>query len=178
MVAAVVVQQIADDGQVSLSLYFGQSCLIIAPFKSSHSRQGTATMTRKVFTSLVLVGFLTIAAHADDKSKLMARGQQVYTEYCKTCHQANGQGLGAVYPPLAKSDYLKSTPMPQIIKEVVNGKSGKIKVNGKEYNGVMAPLPKKYTDEDIASVITYVYNSFGNAGPTVTVADVKKHKKK
>jgi len=116
--------------------------------------------------------------HAQDKAKLMARGQQVYTEYCKTCHQANGQGLGTVYPPLAKSDYLKSTPMPQIIKEVVNGKSGKIKVNGKEYNGVMAPLPKKYTDEDIASVITYVYNSFGNSGPTVSVADVKKHKKK
>ncbi|MEY3386335.1 MAG: hypothetical protein RIR53_1146 [Bacteroidota bacterium] len=124
---------------------------------------------------LVVVGH---ASAADDKAKLMARGQQVYTEYCKTCHQANGQGLGTVYPPLAKSDYLKNTPMPQIIKEVVNGKSGKIKVNGKEYNGVMAPIPKKYTDQDIASVITYVYNSFGNSGPVVTAADVKKHKKK
>jgi nitrite reductase (NO-forming) len=68
--------------------------------------------------------------------------------------------------------------MPQIIKEVVNGKSGKLKVNGKEYNGVMAPLPKKYTDEDIAGVLTYVYNSWGNKGTVVTVADVKKHKKK
>lgn len=135
-------------------------------------------MIRNVITLVALVIGFSIAAQADDKAKLMARGQQVFTEYCKTCHQANGQGLGAVYPPLAKSDYLKSTPMPQIIKEVVNGKSGKIKVNGKEYNGVMAPLPKKYTDEDIASVITYVYNSFGNSGPTVTVADVKKHKKK
>lgn len=135
-------------------------------------------MIRKMITIFTLVVGFTVVAQADDKAKLMARGQQVYTEYCKTCHQANGQGLGAVYPPLAKSDYLKSTPMPQIIKEVVNGKSGKVKVNGKEYNGVMAPLPKKYTDEDIASVITYVYNSFGNSGPTVTVADVKKHKKK
>jgi nitrite reductase (NO-forming) len=51
-------------------------------------------------------------------------------------------------------------------------------VNGKEYNGVMAPLPKKYTDEDIAGVLTYVYNSWGNKGTVVTVADVKKHKKK
>lgn len=135
-------------------------------------------MIRKMIALVALVIGLTAVVQADDKAKLMARGQQVFTEYCKTCHQANGQGLGAVYPPLAKSDYLKNTPMPQIIKEVVNGKSGKIKVNGKEYNGVMAPLPKKYTDEDIASVITYVYNSFGNSGPTVTVADVKKHKKK
>lgn len=135
-------------------------------------------MIRMMLRITAFVCLTTLTMHAQDKAKLMARGQQVYTEYCKTCHQANGQGLGTVYPPLAKSDYLKSTPMPQIIKEVVNGKSGKIKVNGKEYNGVMAPLPKKYTDEDIASVITYVYNSFGNSGPTVSVADVKKHKKK
>lgn len=135
-------------------------------------------MIRMMLRITAFVCLTTLTMHAQDKAKLMTRGQQVYTEYCKTCHQANGQGLGTVYPPLAKSDYLKSTPMPQIIKEVVNGKSGKIKVNGKEYNGVMAPLPKKYTDEDIASVITYVYNSFGNSGPTVSVADVKKHKKK
>jgi len=120
----------------------------------------------------------TAVSAAPDKASLMKRGQAIYNEYCKTCHQANGQGLGTVYPPLAKSDYLKNTPMPQIIKEVVNGKSGKLKVNGKEYNGVMAPLPKKYTDDDIASVITYVYNSFGNSGPVVSTADVKKHKKK
>lgn len=131
---------------------------------------------------LVMVGLsvltLASATAAADKAALMKRGQAVFGEYCKTCHQANGQGLGTVYPPLAKSDYLKNTPMPQIIKEVVNGKSGKLKVNGKEYNGVMAPLPKKYTDDDIASVLTYVYNSFGNSGPVVSAADVKKHKKK
>lgn len=139
------------------------------------------TMIKSVIGA-VLVAAVTIAttfdAPAQDKAASMTRGQKVYNEYCKTCHQANGQGLGAVYPPLAKSDYLTKTPMPQIIKEVVNGKSGKIKVNGKEYNGVMAPMPKKYTDEDIAGVLTYVYNSWGNKGPVVTVADVKKHKKK
>ena len=126
----------------------------------------------------VLVCSFSIVSAAADKAALMKRGQVIFNEYCKTCHQANGQGLGTVSPPLAKSDYLKNTPMPQIIKEVVNGKSGKLKVNGKEYNGVMAPLPKKYTDDDIASVITYVYNSFGNSGPVVSAADVKKHKKK
>ncbi|MFN4986323.1 MAG: c-type cytochrome [Ignavibacteria bacterium] len=133
----------------------------------------------KTFLLAVASLYLAMSASAAaDKAALMKRGQVVYNEYCKTCHQANGQGLGTVYPPLAKSDYLKNTPTPQIIKEVVNGKSGKLKVNGKEYNGVMAPLPKKYTDDDIASVITYVYSSFGNSGPVVSAADVKKHKKK
>lgn len=135
------------------------------------------TMFGLALTAVFALAFTT-EAFAQDKAASMARGQKVYNEYCKTCHQANGQGLGTVYPPLAKSDYLTKNPMPQIIKEVVNGKSGKIKVNGKEYNGVMAPLPKKYTDEDIAGVLTYVYNSWGNKGPVVTVADVKKHKKK
>ena len=131
--------------------------------------------------AMAIVGLffcVAVGNAAADKAALMAKGQKIYNEYCKTCHQANGQGLGTVYPPLAKSDYLKNTPMPQIIKEVVNSKSGKIKINGKEYNGVMAPLPKKYTDDDIAGVITYVYNSFGNSGPVVSPADVKKHKKK
>jgi nitrite reductase (NO-forming) len=127
---------------------------------------------------VALICSYAVGIAAADKAALMAKGQKIYNEYCKTCHQPNGQGLGTVYPPLAKSDYLKNTPMPTIIKEVVNGKSGKLKVNGKEYNGVMAPLPKKYTDDDIAGVITYVYNSFGNSGPVVTPADVKKHKKK
>lgn len=131
-----------------------------------------------IVTCMILTTSFSSLARAQDKTALMARGKIVYAEYCQTCHQATGKGLGAVYPPLAKSDYLKNTPMPQIIKEVVNGRTGKIIVNGKEYNGVMAPMPKKYTDDDIAAVLTYVYSSFGNSGPVVKPADVKKHKKK
>lgn len=111
---------------------------------------------------------------ADDKAALMAKGQKVFTEYCKTCHQANGQGMPNVYPPLAGSDYLKSTPKGTVAKEVVAGKTGKVKVNGKEYNGVMAPLPAKYTDEDVAAVLTYVYNSWGNPGGTFSAKDIAK----
>jgi nitrite reductase (NO-forming) len=105
---------------------------------------------------------------------VMEKGAKVYNEYCKTCHQDKGQGLGAVYPPLAKSDWLQKTKKDDVIKAVVKGLNGKIKVNGKEYNGVMAPIPAKYTAEEIAAVITYVYNSFGNKGPTITAAEVKK----
>lgn len=138
-------------------------------------------MIKNIVGFVLVLAFSAVGATdalAQDKAASMARGLKVYNEYCKTCHQATGQGLGSVYPPLAKSDYLVKTPMPLIIKQVVNGLNGKIKVNGKEYNGVMAPMPKKYTDEDIAGVLTYVYNSWGNKGPVVTVADVKKHKKK
>ncbi|NQW30482.1 MAG: cytochrome c [Ignavibacteria bacterium] len=135
---------------------------------------------KKVTAFIVMVGCVVLfsSMSAQDKAAQMKRGAVVYNEYCKTCHQANGKGLGAAFPPLAKSDYLKSMPKATIIKEVLMGKTGKVKVNGKEYNGVMAPLPAKYTAEDAASVLTYVYNSFGNSGTTVTAAEVKKIDKK
>jgi nitrite reductase (NO-forming) len=128
-------------------------------------------------TSAVAIVFAIVATPCKvgaQPKDVMDKGAKVYNEYCKTCHQDKGQGLGTVYPPLAKSDWLQKTKKDDVIKAVVKGLNGKIKVNGKEYNGVMAPLPAKYTAEEVAAVITYVYNSFGNKGPTVTAAEVKK----
>ncbi|MFY7997190.1 MAG: c-type cytochrome [Candidatus Kapaibacteriota bacterium] len=115
----------------------------------------------------------TASLTAQDKAAQIAKGEKVYKAYCQTCHQANGQGLSTVYPPLAGSDYIKSKPKKEIIKSVVNGLKGEITVNGKKFNGVMVALPKNYTDEDAANVITYVYNTWGNPGGAVTVAEVK-----
>lgn len=120
----------------------------------------------------------TTSAFAQDKATLIAKGEKVYKAYCQTCHQATGQGLSTVYPPLAGSDYIKSKPKKDIISSVVNGLKGEITVNGKKFNGVMVPLPKNYTDEDAAAVITYVYNSWGNPGGVVSVAEVKAARKK
>ena len=98
----------------------------------------------------ILIAAMAFPTFVQSQGATMTRGAAVYNEYCKTCHQANGQGLGVVFPPLAKSYYLVKTKRAQIIKEVVNGKKGKMKVNGKEYNGVMTPLPAKYTAEDVS----------------------------
>lgn len=105
-------------------------------------------------------------------------GEKVYNEYCSTCHQKDGKGLANVYPPLTKSDYIAKTDKETLLRQIIFGLSGKIKVNGKEYNGVMAPLPAKYTDADISDVATYALNMFGNSKGKVTVADVKAAKKK
>jgi nitrite reductase (NO-forming) len=107
----------------------------------------------------------------------MKRGQVVYTEYCKTCHQANGQGLSTVYPPLAGSDYVKTKGAKVVTDNVVNGLKGPITVNGKKFNNVMTALPAKYTNADAAAVITFVLNSWGNNGGIVSEADVKKVRK-
>ena len=128
--------------------------------------------------TLICLGFIitlgsTASVKAEDKAAQIAKGEKVYKAYCQTCHQANGQGLSTVYPPLAGSDYIKSKPKKEIIKSVTNGLKGEITVNGKKFNGVMVPLPKNYTDDDAANVLTYVYNTWGNPGGVVTVAEVK-----
>lgn len=96
-------------------------------------------------------------------------GEGVYKRTCITCHQANGQGIPNTFPPLAKSDYLGDKE--KTILQVIKGSSGEIVVNGNKYNNVMPP--QQLSDEEIASVLSYVYSSFGNSGGSVTADEVK-----
>lgn len=89
---------------------------------------------------------------------------------CVACHQANGQGIEGAFPPLAKADYLNED-VDRAIDIVLNGKSGEITVNGKKYNSVMTA--QALSDEDVANVLTYVYNSWGNNKTDVTPEMVK-----
>lgn len=86
-------------------------------------------------------------------------GKQIYTRTCFACHQSNGEGIANAFPPLAKSDYLNAD-VKRAIGIVLNGKTGEITVNGNKYNSIMTK--QTLTDEEIADVLTYVYNSWGN----------------
>lgn len=154
-------------------------CTIVKLYKMIHPYHKGIVMKKvlaKAVSGLLVCGLVlsvTSTSKAADKAT-MEKGAKVYNEYCKTCHQATGAGIPKVYPPLAKSDYLKNTSKDKIIESVTLGLKGEITVNGQKYNNVMVPLPAKYSDADAAAVITYVYNSWGNTGPTVTEAEVKK----
>jgi nitrite reductase (NO-forming) len=110
----------------------------------------------------------------------MTRAQQIqaggvrYNGTCSVCHQNNGQGLPGVFPPLAQSDYLLADQR-RAIEIVLNGLSGPVTVNGTQYNSVMPPM-SQLNDDEIANILTYVYNSWGNSGDVIaagTVADVR-----
>jgi nitrite reductase (NO-forming) len=85
-----------------------------------------------------------------------------------------GEGLEGVYPPLAKTNYLKDTK--KLIEIVLKGQSGEIMVNGKKYNTDM-PAQAYLTDEQIADVLTYVRSSWGNKYPAVKPTQVKAQRK-
>jgi nitrite reductase (NO-forming) len=104
------------------------------------------------------------------KPELMKRGEQVYTRVCAACHQPDGKGIPHAFPPLAKSDFLMADKQ-RALGIALNGLSGPVTVNGVKYDGVMPKLD--LSDVDIASVLTYVRNSFGNTGDRVTVEQVK-----
>ena len=106
------------------------------------------------------------------KDMQIKAGAALFTGTCSVCHQANGEGLAGVFPPLAKSDFLAQGPAKSIA-VVINGLSGPVKVNGKDYNSVMPPM-SQLNDDAIANILTYVTNSWGNTGDQITQAEVAK----
>ena len=96
-------------------------------------------------------------------------GQRLYEQNCMACHQADGQGIKGAFPPLAKSDYLLADSK-RAIDTLINGLSGEIVVNGQTYNGVMPGV--NLSDEQVANVLSYVLNAWGNDGGEVTPFDV------
>jgi len=109
---------------------------------------------------------------AKSKTERIERGRIIYTTNCMACHQANGEGIPNAFPPVAKSDYLNADKI-RAIKTVTGGLQGAVTVNGKVFNGVMPAWT--LSDEDVANVLTYIYNSWGNSGKEVTPAEVKTH---
>ncbi|MGG6231217.1 copper-containing nitrite reductase [Tenacibaculum sp. SDUM215027] len=99
----------------------------------------------------------------------IADGKQIYTKTCFACHQANGEGIPNAFPPLAKSDYLNAD-VKRAIDIVLHGKTGEITVNGQKYNSVMTK--QALNDQEVADVLTYVYNSWGNNKTNVSVNTV------
>lgn len=96
---------------------------------------------------------------------VMAMGK-VQFMVCAACHGQNGEG-GPIAPPLAGSEWVTG-PVSNLIRIQLRGLQGPITVAGKEYNFVAPMAALAYqTDEQVAAVITYVRNSFGNKASAV-----------
>ena len=107
-----------------------------------------------------------------DLQKSIGRGKEAYTLNCMNCHMEDGKGTAGLYPPLAKSDYLKK-PVKLLINAVLEGQDGEVIVNGAKYQTLM-PAQNYLTDEQIADILNYSRNTWGNKNTiAVTPAQVK-----
>lgn len=88
------------------------------------------------------------------------QGEELYIKHCSNCHQKNGTGLGLVYPPLNKSDYMDKN-LEKVLCLMKYGISDTLIVNGKMFNQPM-PGVLKLTNLEIAEIATYIYNTWDN----------------
>lgn len=151
------------DGPENKAIYSGKE--VDSVYLGDRAAPNLAAVT--VATQAAARGTLTQA----DQVKA---GQALFAGTCSVCHQSNGAGLPGVFPPLAGSDFLKGDAK-RVVDVVLHGLSGKLKVNGKDYDSVMPPM-NQLNDDEVANILTYVLNSWGNPGGTVSKEDVRKQR--
>ena len=146
----------------------------------SHRRISAALGT---MTALLVAGTIVRPVIASDEPLVhmaevaqagMEKGRELYQQNCAACHQAEGQGLPGAFPPLAKSDFIAANPA-AVLETTVQGRQGKLVVNGIEYNNVM-PAMSYLSDSDLSSIITFVLNSWGNPGGKVSSKEVASYR--
>ncbi|WP_423147665.1 c-type cytochrome [Rubrolithibacter danxiaensis] len=140
-------------------------------------------MKRLVLTAASLLSFSMLLSgqtkKAQNASKTqqpglkesIARGQKVYTQYCVTCHQVDGSGVPRLNPPLIKTSYVLGDKT-ELAKIVLNGFNEQVEIDGEYYSNTMPPF-KALSDQEVADVLTYVRNNFGNKASQVNSALVK-----
>lgn len=115
-------------------------------------------------------------------SQQITSGKEIYSKVspgggmCVACHLPNGQGQPGAFPPLADSDWVLGDKE-RLIKISIHGLQGEIAVNGEKYVGVMQgfgqPLASPLDDQQIADVLTYIRNEWGNSVSAISPEEVK-----
>ena len=122
-----------------------------------------------LFVFLVVI-FQASAQNTSTTLKSIEAGKVVYTEYCATCHQVDGGGVPNMNPTLSQTSFIKGDKM--VLAGIVLKGMSKQEIDGETYHNVM-PSFDYLTDAQIADVLTYVRNSFGNKESVVGEADVR-----
>lgn len=130
--------------------------------------------TLLVYTALAICYFLLYACqdqHSIRKAQYIMNGKNVYATHCQNCHGSKGEGLGKLYPPLTDTDFLRHNRA-QLACFIKHGMEGGVRVHGALYDTPM-PANPNLTPVDIAYVLTYISNSFGNEMTMFTIEEVQ-----
>ena len=124
------------------------------------------------FPTLLASLLFTSSIQAQDA---LSRGQTVYMQVCFACHQPTGLGLPGMFPPLAGSDWVAAKKPHRMIRMVLHGLTGPVTINGKPFATpapLMPPQGAALSDTQIADVLTYVRDAYGNKASAVTPEQV------
>lgn len=130
-----------------------------------------------IFTIILTISFLIITDTIQSGTNIAwsATGsKELYINNCSKCHRKDGSGIKGVYPPLKNSDYIPKNSTSELLRGMLFGRSGRLTINGTTYNGVMTTeIDASLTDDDIASILNYVYKNLNSLDRISTVKDVK-----
>ncbi len=125
--------------------------------------------------AMIMVITTTMSFQKGVDKATMERGKSVYEATCLPCHQEDGAGVPGLNPPLSKVKWVTGDKK-TLINVLLQGMDKEITVNGEVYSNMM-PAQAHLSDQEIADVLTYVRNSFGNKVSAVTIAEVKAQRK-
>lgn len=127
---------------------------------------------KAVLIAVILISSINYSFSQNTSSSIQ-NGQSIYSTYCMSCHMEDGNGLEGVYPSLVKTAGLADKN--RFSKIVLQGIRGPITVKGVKYDAEMAGVT--LSDQEVADVINYIRNSWGNKSPEIKASDVDAAKK-
>ncbi|MEO8961457.1 MAG: cytochrome c [Ginsengibacter sp.] len=107
-----------------------------------------------------------------DIKKSIIAGEKVFKKYCISCHQADGSGVPNLNPPLINTTYVMGDKE-KLIKIILNGLNEEVEIDDEVFANPMPALGSVLKDQQIADVLTFVRNSFGNKASAITANEVK-----
>jgi len=116
---------------------------------------------------------LTMFQPASGADRAMARGKVVFEQICALCHGTDGNGKPGQAPPFVGSEWVLTDKVGHLIRIPLQGLSGPIKVKGQEWSLAMPGIGGALPDEDLAAVLTYMRQSWGNQASEITPEQVK-----
>ena len=127
-------------------------------------------MNGSTFLVSVSIAFMGVAALATGKDP-PDDGESIYLSRCMSCHQVDGGGIAGVFPPLAKTKWVTGDKG-VLIRLVLDGIMGEVEVQGLVYSGAMPPWKAFLSDDEIAALLTYIRDAWGNAASAVNSDEV------
>jgi mono/diheme cytochrome c family protein len=112
------------------------------------------------------------ASNTGSIAKVAIDGSAIFQAKCLACHQANGQGIAGVFPPLTESEWV--TGKPEVLANILlHGINGKINVKGVDYNGQMPAFKDLLKDDELAAVLSYIRSDWGNKAEAIDETLIK-----
>ena len=125
------------------------------------------------FTIVLIVALVSQSFNQTSPQTSIKKGQVVYETYCISCHMEDGNGVPSAFPSLVKTGNL--TDKNRLVKIALQGMRGPIMVKGEKYDAEMASIA--ISDQEVADVINYIRNTWGNKAPLMNVTEVALAKK-